>query len=64
MVDFDGLRDKAEDAAGEHKEQVDAGIDKGSAAAGERFGHEDQIDQGADKAKGMIPSEGGDESAS
>jgi antitoxin protein of toxin-antitoxin system len=64
MVDFEGMRDKAEDAAGDHHDQVDSGIDKASDAAGQRFGHEDQIDKGADKAKGMVPAEGGDESAS
>lgn len=59
MVDFDGLRDKAENLAEEHGEQVDTGIDKAADFGGDKFGHADQIDQGADKLKDMIP--GGDD---
>jgi hypothetical protein len=62
MVDFDGMKDKAGDLAEEHGDQVDAGVDKGSDAAGERFGHEDQLDQGADKLKDAIPGGADDES--
>lgn len=59
MVDFDGMRDKAEDAAGKHSEQVDGGIDKAGDAAGEKFGHDEQIDKGSQKLEDMIP--GGDD---
>lgn len=58
MVDFDGLRDKAEGMATEHADQVDGGIDKAADAAGERFGHDEQIDQGAKKLEDVIPGEG------
>jgi hypothetical protein len=41
----------------------DSSKDKAEEFAGNKVGHQEQIDQGADKLKGMIPAEGGDESA-
>jgi MT0933-like antitoxin protein len=58
MVDFGDLGDKAKDAASDHSDQVDGGVDKAADAAGDKFGHGDQIDKGADKVEDMIP--GGD----
>ena len=55
MVDFDDVKD----AASEHSEQVDKGLDKAGDAAGDRFGHEDQIDAGVDKAQDALG--GGDD---
>ena len=53
MPDFGDLADKAKDAASDHEEQIDGGIDKTADAAGDKVGHEEQIDQGAEKLKGL-----------
>jgi hypothetical protein len=57
MVDFDALRDKAEDFAREHDEQIDSGIDKAADLLGNKVGHEQQIRQGADKLKDVLPDD-------
>jgi antitoxin protein of toxin-antitoxin system len=49
VPDFGEMADKAKDAADDHEEQVDGGLDKAGDAAGEKFGHEEQIDKGVDK---------------
>lgn len=58
MVDFDELRRKAEDAAENNADKIDAGIDKAADFLGEKFGHGDQIDKAADKLKDALPGEG------
>lgn len=60
-MDFEGMRDKAENLAEEHADQVDSGIDKGADLAGERFGHEQQIDSGAERLKDAIPGQGNEQ---
>jgi hypothetical protein len=58
MVDFDAMKDKAQQAAEEHPDQVSNAMDKASGAAGERFGHEEQIDKGAQKAEDYLTGGG------
>lgn len=58
MIDFDNLRDKAEEFVEEHATQIDSGIDKAAEFAGKKYGHDDQIDKGAAKLKEFLP--GGD----
>ena len=50
---MDKMKDKAKEAAGQHGDKVDEGMDKAGAAAKEKTGgqHDEQIDQGVDKAK-------------
>ncbi|WP_199438862.1 antitoxin [Umezawaea beigongshangensis] len=50
---FDGLKDKAQDAVGQHGDKVDQGVDRAGQFADERTGgqHTSQIDQGEDKVK-------------
>ncbi|TSE01398.1 antitoxin [Skermania sp. ID1734] len=49
-MNFDSIKKKL----GEHKDQVDQGLDKAADAAKQRFeGHDDQIDQAVEKAKGF-----------
>ena len=55
MVDFDSLRDKAENLAEEHAEQIDDAIDKAADFLGNKVGHEAQVDQGAEKLKSFLP---------
>ena len=54
MPDFDDVKD----FAGDHKDQVDQGLEKAGDAAGDKFGHEDQIGSGVDKAEDAL---GGDD---
>jgi hypothetical protein len=52
MGTFDEMKDKAQDAAGEHSEQVDQGMEKAGEFVDEKTGgkHTDKIDRGVDKA--------------
>ncbi len=54
-MDFEGLRNKAEDLAEEHAEQIDSGLEKAGEFAKNKFGHEEQIDQAVDKVKDFLP---------
>jgi hypothetical protein len=47
MPGLDDLKKFAE----EHDDKIDAGLEKGGAAAAEKFGHADQIDKGVDWAQ-------------
>ena len=59
MIDFDNLRDKAEEFAKQHPDQIDRGIDKAAEVAGKKYGHGQQIEQVADKLEQMLT--GGDD---
>jgi hypothetical protein len=59
VVDFDSLRDKAEDFAKDHADQVESGIDKAADLLGNKVGHEEQIDKGAEKLKDLLPEKDG-----
>ena len=61
MIDFDDLRDKAEDFVEEHATQIDSGIDKAAEFAGKKYGHGEQIDKGAAKLKEFLPGDEPDE---
>jgi hypothetical protein len=54
-MDFDSLKDKAEDLVKEHGDKIEDGIDKAGELAEKKFGHEEQIEAGVDKLKGLIP---------
>ena len=62
MIDFDNLREKAEEIAKEHPDQIDRGIDKAAEMAGKKYGHGQQIEQVADKLEQMLT--GGDDAVS
>lgn len=53
-MNFDEMKNKAMDAAREHKDQVGEGVDKAAEAAKGKFGHEDQVDKLKDKAKDFM----------
>lgn len=50
---MDNMKDKARDAAGEHGDKVDQGIDKAGEMAKEKTGgkHDDKIDQGMERGR-------------
>ncbi|KHE74873.1 hypothetical protein AS25_03415 [Kocuria marina] len=56
MPDLGGLADKAKDAAGNHQDKVDQGIDKAGDAVDDKTGHkfEGQVDQGQDAARDRL----------
>ena len=53
---MDKMKDKAKEAAGQHGDKNDEGMDKAGAAAKEKTGgkHDDKIDQGAERGKGAV----------
>ncbi|WP_040161901.1 antitoxin [Mobilicoccus massiliensis] len=53
MSQFDNLADQAKNAASQHPDQVNQGIDQAGQMANEKTGgqHGDHIDQGADQVK-------------
>lgn len=54
-------KDKLSDAAEQHGDKIDQGIDKGSDVADEKTGgkHSEQIDQGADRLREGVDDLGG-----
>ncbi len=54
-MDFDSLKDKAEQLASEHSDQVEQGLDKAADFAKDKVdGHDGEIDAGVDKAKDFL----------
>ena len=54
-IDFDALRNKAQDALKEHGDKIEHGLDKAADFAKSKVaGHDSQIDGAADKAKGLL----------
>lgn len=58
-MNFDDLKNKAKDMAGQHSDQVEQGIDKAGEFADQKTGgqHSEQIQQGADKLKQTLGGE-------
>ena len=56
MSFFDNLRDKAEDLAEGHADQIASGLDKAADLIDEKTGgeHSDKIDTGVEKAKDFV----------
>jgi hypothetical protein len=54
MIDFDNLREKAEELAQQHADQIDKGIDEAARMAGKKYGHGQQFEQAADKLEEMV----------
>ncbi len=48
------MANTAKEKAGEHPDQVDKGVEKGSDAAKDKIGHEEQVDKAADKGKDFL----------
>ncbi|MDQ1498791.1 MAG: hypothetical protein QOI86_2131 [Actinomycetota bacterium] len=53
---MDNMKDKAKDAAGQHGDKIDEGMDKAGDMAKEKTGgqHDDEIDQGVERGKGAV----------
>lgn len=59
-IDFEGLKNKAEDLVKEHGDQIEAGVAKAGEFAKDKFGHEETVDKVVGKIQGMIPERGGE----
>ena len=60
-IDFDALKDKAQDALREHGDKIEEGLDKAADFAKSKIsGHDEQIDGGVEKAKDFLGKFSGD----
>ncbi|MQA24856.1 MAG: antitoxin [Micromonosporaceae bacterium] len=53
---FENMKDKGKEAAKQHGDKVDQGLEKGKEIADEKTGgkYSEQIDKGAEKARGHL----------
>lgn len=61
MVDFDELKDKAQDLVGDHAEQIKDGIDKAGNFVADKFGHGDKVDKVEGALSGLVDKLAGDD---
>ncbi|MPZ85214.1 MAG: antitoxin [Actinophytocola sp.] len=54
-IDFDDLKNKAQDLVEEHGDKIEGGVEKAGDFAKKRFGHAEQVDQVVDKIQDAIP---------
>lgn len=63
-IDFEGLKNKAEDLLEEHGDKVEQGVEKAGEFAKDKFGHDETVDKVVDKIQDFIPdkptNQGGD----
>lgn len=59
-INFDEMKNKAQDMLGKHSDKVEQGVDKASEAAKGKFGdHSDKIDNATGKAKEFLNKDKG-----
>lgn len=58
-IDFENLKDKAEDLVEQHGDKIEDGVEKAGEFAKNKFGHGDTVDKVVDKIQDMIPGEHG-----
>jgi hypothetical protein len=61
MVDFDELKDKAQDFVGDHAEQIKDGIDKAGDFVSDKIGHDDTVDKVEGALSGFVDKLAGDD---
>ncbi|CAM3870532.1 antitoxin [Kibdelosporangium persicum] len=54
-MNFDELRNKAQDLVNQHGGKIEEGVEKAGEFAKQKFGHEAQIDSVVGKIQDMIP---------
>jgi glutathionyl-hydroquinone reductase len=54
-IDFDGLKNKAQDLVEKHGDKIEQGVEKAGDFAKQKFGHEEQVDKVVDKIQDSIP---------
>lgn len=60
MVDFDELKDKAQDFVGDHADQIKQGVDKVGDMIGDKIGHEEQVEKAESAISGFVDKLAGD----
>ena len=58
-IDFENLKNKADDLLKEHGDQIEAGVEKAGEFAKGKFGHDETVDKAVDKIRDLIPGERG-----
>lgn len=53
-IDFDDLKNKAQDLVEKHGDKIEQGVEKAGELAKERFGHEEQVDKVVDKVRDHV----------
>lgn len=54
MVDFDDVKDKAQDFVGEHADQIKGGIDKAGDFVADKVGHGETVEKVEDALSGFV----------
>jgi hypothetical protein len=54
-IDFEGLKNKAEDLVEEHGDKIEQGVEKAGDFAKSKFGHDETVDKVVDKIQDLIP---------
>jgi hypothetical protein len=54
-INFDELKNKAQDLVNEHGDKIEDGLEKAGEFAKKQFGHEQQVDAVVGKVKDLIP---------
>lgn len=60
MVDFDELKDKAQDLVGDHADQIKDGVEKVADFVSDKIGHEETVDKVEDAISGFVDKLAGD----
>lgn len=58
-INFDDLKNKAQDLVRNHGDKVEQGVEKAGDLAKKKFGHADQVDKVVDKVQDAIPDKPG-----
>jgi hypothetical protein len=54
-IDFENLKNKAEDLLEQHGEKIEQGVEKAGEFAKSKLGHEETVDKVVDKIQDIIP---------
>jgi hypothetical protein len=54
-INFDDLKNKAQDLVKEHGDKIEDGVEKAGDFAKKKFGHDEQVDKVVDKIQNAIP---------
>jgi hypothetical protein len=58
-INFDDLKNKAQNLVKEHGDKIEQGVEKAGDLAKKKFGHGDQVDKVVDKVQDAIPDKPG-----
>jgi hypothetical protein len=63
-INFDELKNKAQDLVNQHGDKIEDGVEKAGEFAKQKFGHDQQVDTVVDKIQDFIPDKPGADSDS